>query len=141
MLSFGWQIALALELLVILVAFKLWFKAAKMEVGPKKLAKVVAIVVIVLALLLAVCTVTKAALSYGEYRACKAKGMTCGPGMMGPGMGMMGHGPGGGMPCCPGMTGGPGKGMMGGPGMGMMGGTPPCMAGTAAKTAEKPAGQ
>jgi len=141
MLSFGWQIALALELLVILVAFKLWFKAAKMEVGPKKLAKVVAIVVIVLALLLAVCTVTKAALSYGEYRACKAKGMTCGPGMMGPGMGMMGQGPGG-MPCCPGMMGGPGKGMMGGPGTGMMGGPGMgMMAGTAAKTAEKPAGK
>jgi hypothetical protein len=112
---YGWDIALALELLVLLFGFMIWFKAARAEGGPKKLAKVVAIVVIILAVLLAACTVTRAFMYAGAGKA----------GPYGPGykcFKMMHHGgfEKGKCPCCGAVH---GKGH--GPGMGMMG-TPPC---------------
>lgn len=112
---FGWDIALALELLVVVFGFVLWFMAAKAEGGPKKLARVVAIVIIILAVLLAVCTVTRAFMYAGAGK----------PGPYGPGyksFKMMHHGgfEKGRCPCCGAVY---GKGH--GPGMGMMG-TPPC---------------
>ncbi len=110
---FNWQVAFALELLVILFGFWLWFVTARAEAGPKKLAKIVAIVIIILAVLLGICTLTKAVLFASGCGTGGAGGMPCrhmGPG----GMAMPPHGPGmGGM----GMMGGPGSG-----GMGMMGG-------------------
>ncbi|MEE8640199.1 MAG: hypothetical protein V3T41_07295, partial [bacterium] len=72
---YDWQIALGLELLVVVFGFVLWFMAAKAEGGPRKLAKVVAIVVIILAVLLAACTVTRAFMY-----ACGEKPGPCGPG-------------------------------------------------------------
>jgi hypothetical protein len=65
---YGWDIALALELLAVLLGFMLWFKAARAEGGPKKLAKVVAIIIIILAVLLAVCTVTRAFMYAGAAK-------------------------------------------------------------------------
>ena len=65
---YGWDIALALELLAVIFGFLLWFKAAQAETGPRKLAKVVAIVVI-FAVLLAVCTVTPAFMYAGSVQA------------------------------------------------------------------------
>ena len=112
---FDWQIALGLELLAVVFGFVLWFMAAKAEAGPRKLAKVVAIVVIILAVLLAACTVTRAfTYAYGEK-----------PGPYGPGYKCfkMMHGGGfeeGECPSC-GMAHGKGH----GPGMEMMG-MPPC---------------
>lgn len=110
---FDWQIALGLELLAVIFGFILWFKAAKAEVGPRRLAKVVAIVVIILAVLLAACTVTRAFMyAYGER-----------PGPYGPGYKyfkmMHGDFEEGKCPTC-GMVHGKGY----GPGMEMMG-TPP----------------
>jgi hypothetical protein len=66
---FDWQIALGLELLAVLFAFFLWFKAAKAEAGPRKLAKVVAVVIIIFATLLVPCTLAKAIINYSEYKA------------------------------------------------------------------------
>lgn len=108
---FGWDIALGLELLVVLFGFILWFKAARAEGGPKKLAKVVAIVVIIFAVLLAVCTVTRAFMYAGAGK----------PGPYGPGykcFKMMHRGgfEEGKCPCC-----GAAFGKGHGPGMGMMG--------------------
>ncbi len=110
---FGWDIALALELLVLLFGFIIWFKAAKAEGGPKKLAKVVAIVVVIFVVLLAVCTITRAFLYAGAGKA----------GPYGPGYKchmMMGHGglEKGKCPCCGAAY---GKGHGPGMGMGMMG--------------------
>jgi hypothetical protein len=109
---YGWDVALALELLVVLFGFMIWFMAARAESGPKKLAKVVAIIIIILAVLLAICTVTRAFLYAGSGKAAMMGGW--GYGMMhgghmapgevwrcpqcgaefrkghGPGMGMMG---------------------------------------------------
>lgn len=112
---YGWDIALALELLALLFGFILWFKAARAEGGPKKLAKVVAIVVIILAVLLAACTVTRAFMYAGA-----GKAGPCGPGYKC--VKMMSHGgfEEGKCPCCGGAY---GKGH--GPGMGKMG-MPPC---------------
>ncbi|UCE28180.1 MAG: hypothetical protein JSW52_05385 [Candidatus Coatesbacteria bacterium] len=112
---YGWDIALGLELLAVVFGFILWFKAARAEGGPRKLAKVVAIVVIILAVLLAACTVTRAFMyacgekpgPYGtgykcfkmmhggfEEGKCPSCGMVHGK-SHGPGMEMMG------MPPCP----------------------------------------
>lgn len=107
----GWDVALALELLAVLFGFMIWFKAARAEGGPKKLAKVVAIIIIILAVLLAICTVTRAFLYAGSGKAAMMGGW---------GYGMM-HG-GYGMGKCPNCghvwKGGYGPGMMGkGPGM------------------------
>ena len=116
---YGWDIALALELLALLFGFILWFKAARAEGGPKKLAKIVAIVVIILAVLLAACTITRAFMYAGAGKA----------GPYGPGykcIKMM-HGAareGGKCPCC-GEEWGPGHGPgMMGKGPAMMGGKP-----------------
>lgn len=65
---FGWDIALGLELLVVVFGFILWFKAAEAEAGPRKLARIVAIVVIIFAVLLAVCTVTRAFMYAGKWK-------------------------------------------------------------------------
>jgi hypothetical protein len=65
---FGWQIALGLELLVILVGFLVFLKADE-ETRPRTFVKIVAIVAIIFTALLAACTVTKAvlyALGYGD---------------------------------------------------------------------------
>jgi hypothetical protein len=113
---YDWQIALGLELLAVVFGFILWFMAAKAEAGPRKLAKVVAIVVIILAVLLAACTVTRAFIY-----ACDGKPGPCGPGYkcsM-----MMMHGGGFEEGKCPSCGAVHGKGH--GPGMGMMG-MPPC---------------
>ena len=59
---FEWQVALGLELLVILVGFLVFLKAADDESRPRTFVKIVAIIVIIFAALLAVCTVTKAVL-------------------------------------------------------------------------------
>jgi hypothetical protein len=116
---YGWDIALALELVALLLGFFLWFKASRAEGGPKKLAKVVAIVVVILAILLAACTITRAFMNAGAAKA----------GVYGPGhkcFKMM-HGGGvaeGKCPCC-GKEWGPGHGPgMMGMGPGMMGGKP-----------------
>ncbi|HUV85882.1 MAG TPA: hypothetical protein VMX79_02085 [bacterium] len=119
----GWDIALALELLALLFGFILWFKAARAEGGPKKLAKVVSIVVIILAVLLAACTVTRAFMYAGAGKA----------GPYGPGHKccmMMQHGgfEEGKCPCCGAAYGkGHGPGMGKGRGLGPgMGGKFPC---------------
>ena len=112
---YDWQLALGLELLAVVFGFMLWFMAAKAEGGPKKLAKVVAIVVIILAVLLAACTVTRAFMYAGE-----GKAGPCGPGYKCIKMMHRGGFEEGECPCCGGAH---GKGH--GPGMGMMG-TPPC---------------
>jgi len=65
---YGWLIALALYLLVVLGAFALWFRAARADAGPRRLAKVVAVVLLVLAVLLAACTIAKALQGYGAAR-------------------------------------------------------------------------
>ena len=118
---YGWDIALALELLAVLLGFFLWFKAARAEGGPKKLAKAVAVVVIILAVLLAACTVTRAFMNAGA-----AKTGPYGPGYKCSKMMHGGGGDEGKCPCCggdwkghgPGMKGeGYGKGMGHGPGM------------------------
>jgi hypothetical protein len=112
---FDWQIALGLELLVIVLGFFLWFKAAKAEAGPRKLAKVVAVVIIIFATLLVACTLAKALIKYSEYKAAKAYGPCAGEwagegpcprgGALhgkGPGMGKgrgLGPGKGGEFPC------------------------------------------
>jgi uncharacterized membrane protein YgcG len=75
---FDWQIALALELLAIILGFFLWFKAAKAEAGPRKLAKIVAVLIIILATLLIGCTLAKAIISYSEYKAAEAYGPCAG---------------------------------------------------------------
>jgi hypothetical protein len=107
---YGWDIALGLELLAVLLGFMLWFKSARAEGGPKKLAKVVAIVIIIFAVLLAVCTVTRAFLYAGSGKAAMMGGWGYGMmhgGHMGPGVVWRcprcgaefrkGHGPGMGM--------------------------------------------
>lgn len=117
---FDWQIALGLELLAILLGFFLWFKAAQAEAGPRKLAKIVAVVIIIFATLLVACTLAKAIIKYGDYKAAKAYGpwagegpCPCGEGFHGKGFGPgMGKGPG------MGMGHGTGKGRGLGPGMG-----------------------
>ena len=58
---FEWQVALGLELLVILVGFLVFLKADD-ESRPRTFVKIVAIVVILFSTLLAACTVTKAVL-------------------------------------------------------------------------------
>jgi hypothetical protein len=109
----GWDVALALELLAVILGFMLWFKAARAEGGPKKLAKVVAIIIIILSVLLAVCTVTRAFLYAGSEKAAMmggwGYGMTHGGHMAGAGEGWQ----------CPRCGAKFGKGY--GPGMGMMG--------------------
>lgn len=113
---YGWDIALALELLVLLFGFMIWFKAARAEGGPKKLAKVVAIVVVILAVLLMICTVTRAFMYAGEGKGGFAgKGHGCYMMMK---MHKMGESEEGMCPCCgkafgPGHRLGMGKGMMG----------------------------
>ena len=72
---FDWQIALGLELLVILVGFVLFLKADN-ESKPRTFAKIVAIVVIIFAALLAACTVAKAALYAWRGEDDEAKGST-----------------------------------------------------------------
>jgi len=74
---FGWQIAFALELLVLLLGFGLWFKAAKAEAGPKKLGRIAAIVVIILAVLLAACTLSKAFLAYKDIKDARVGAVDC----------------------------------------------------------------
>jgi len=112
----GWDVALALELLVLLFAFMIWFKAARAEGGPKKLAKVVAIVVVILAVLLMICTVTRAFMYAGEGKgAFGGKGHGCYKMIK---MHKMGEWEEGMCPCCgeafgPGHHPGMGKGMMG----------------------------
>ncbi|NIT35935.1 MAG: hypothetical protein GTN49_05460 [candidate division Zixibacteria bacterium] len=112
---FGWDIALGLEILVVAFGFILWFKAARAEAGPRKLAKVVAIVVIIFAVLLAVCTVTRAFMYAGEWKGGFAgKGHCCYMMMK---MHKMGEWEEGMCPCCgkafgPGHRPGMGKGMM-----------------------------
>ena len=131
---FGWDVALGLELLAVIFGFILWFKAVRAETGPRKLAKIVAIVVIILAVLLAVCTVTRAFMYAGAGK----------PGPYGPGykcFNMM-HGAAyeeGKCPCCGGAwKPGHGPGMMG-KGAGMMGGKPrPRLEEPTAASAEKP---
>jgi hypothetical protein len=59
---FAWQIALGVELLVVLVALLVFLKAANAEAGPRTFVKLVAVIVAVLATLLAACTLTKAVL-------------------------------------------------------------------------------
>ena len=59
---FEWQVALGLELLVILVGFFVFLKADD-ESRPRTFVKVIAIIVIVFTVLLAACTVTKAVLN------------------------------------------------------------------------------
>lgn len=59
---FAWQIALGVELLVILAALSVFLKAANAEAGPRTFVKLVAVIVAVLATLLAGCTLTKAVL-------------------------------------------------------------------------------
>jgi len=101
MSTFHWQIAFALELVVVVLAFGLWFKAARAEGGPKGLARIVAIVIIVLSALLMVCTLTKAITYASGSGGAGAMGPPCehrcwsqhkagaGPGIgMGTGMGM-----------------------------------------------------
>lgn len=58
---FEWQVALGLELLVILAGFLVFLKADD-ESRPRTFVKIVAIVVIIFTTLLAACTVTKAVL-------------------------------------------------------------------------------
>jgi hypothetical protein len=128
----GWDTALALELLAVIFGFFLWFKAARAEGGPKKLAKVVAIVIIILAVLLAVCTVTRAFLYAGSGKAATMGGW---------GYGMM-HGGGYGEYKCPNCghvwKGSYGSGMKG-MGPGMMGGKPcPRLEETPPASAEEP---
>lgn len=113
---FDWQIALGLELLAVVFGFVLWFMAAKAEAGPRKLAKIVAIVVIILAVLLAACTVTRAFMY-----ACGGKPGPCGPGYKCSKMMMHGGFEKGVCPSC-GMAHGKGH----GPGMEMMKGEFPC---------------
>lgn len=60
---------MGLELLAVLFGFFLWFKAAKAEAGPRKLAKVAAVVIIIFATLLVACTLAKAIINYSEYKA------------------------------------------------------------------------
>lgn len=60
---------MGLELLAVLLGFFLWFKAVKAEAGPRKLAKVVAVVIIIFATLLVACTLAKALINYSEYKA------------------------------------------------------------------------
>lgn len=76
-MSFDWQIAFALELLVIIFGFGLWFKAARAETGPKKLGRIAAIVLIILAVLLSACTLSKAFLAYKEAKDAQAKAAEC----------------------------------------------------------------
>ncbi len=59
---FLWQIAFALEMLVILVGFWVLLKAANVAAGPKLFAQIVAVIVIIISFLLAGCTLTKAIL-------------------------------------------------------------------------------
>lgn len=116
---FDWQIALGVELLAVVFGFILWFMAAKAEAGPRKLAKVVAIVVIILAVLLAACTVTRAfTYAYGEKPGPYGTGYKCFKMMHGGGFEE------GECPSC-GMAHGKGHGKGHGPGMEMMG-MPPC---------------
>jgi hypothetical protein len=112
---YDWQIALGLELLAVVFGFILWFMAAKAEAGPRKLAKVVAIVIIIFATLLVACTVTRAFMY-----ACAGEPGPCGPGYK---CSMMMHGGGFEEGKCPSCGAVHGKGH--GPGMGMMG-MPPC---------------
>jgi hypothetical protein len=141
-----WQIAFGIELLAVVLGFFLWFKAARAEAGPKKLGKIVAIIIIILAVLMMACTLAKAIIYGGQG------GMWGGHGpcyMSGPGEG---YGPGGWRcPKCGTVMGGPGMmgpgyyGMTGkgkGMGPGMTGKlTCPGMVGTAAGTAEKTEGK
>ncbi len=71
---FEWQVALGLELLVILVGFLVFLKAADDESRPRTFVKIVAIIVIIFAALLAVCTVTKAVLYALEDESASGKG-------------------------------------------------------------------
>jgi hypothetical protein len=112
---YGWDIALALELVAMLLGFFLWFKAARAEGGPKKLARVVAIVVVILAILLMACTITRAFMNAGA-----GKAGPCGPGYKCIKMMHRGDFEEGKCPCC-----GEAHGKGHGPGMGMMG-MPPC---------------
>ena len=73
---FEWQVALGLELLVILVGFLVFLKAADDESRPRTFVKIVAIIVIIFAVLLAVCTVTKAVLYALEDEDASGKGST-----------------------------------------------------------------
>jgi hypothetical protein len=127
---FGWDVALGLELLAVIFGFILWFKAVRAETGPRKLAKIVAIIVIIFAVLLAVCTVTRAFMYAGGGKAGWGHGY------------QMMHGAAykeGKCPCCGGeWKAGHGPGMMG-MGAGMMGGKPcPRLEEATAASAEKP---
>ena len=73
---FEWQVALGLELLVILVGFLVFLKAADDESRPRTFVKIVAIIVIIFAALLAVCTVTKAVLYALQDDAAEAEAPT-----------------------------------------------------------------
>jgi hypothetical protein len=57
---FDWQLVFILELFVVLCGFGIILWAANAAAGPRTFARVVAIIVIVLATLLAICTLTKA---------------------------------------------------------------------------------
>ncbi len=98
---FDWQIALGLELLAVVFGFILWFMAAKAEAGPRKLAKVVAVVIIIFATLLVACTLAKAIINYSEYKAAPAygpcAGMAAGSGPCPPCGAAYGEGPGAGI--------------------------------------------
>jgi hypothetical protein len=59
---FAWQVALGVELLVILVAFFVFLKASNAEAGPRTFVKVVAVVAVVGAMVLAGWTLTNAVL-------------------------------------------------------------------------------
>ena len=58
----AWQIALGVELLVVLVAFFVFLKASSAEAGPRTFVKIVAVVAVVGAVAMAGWTVTNAVL-------------------------------------------------------------------------------
>jgi hypothetical protein len=71
---FAWQVALGVELLVILVAFFVFLKASNAEAGPRTFVKIMAVAVVIGAVAMAGWTVTNAVLN--ALDAEKADGTT-----------------------------------------------------------------
>lgn len=71
---FAWQVALGVELLVVLVAFFVFLKASNAEAGPRTFVKIVAVAVVIGAVAMAGWTVTNAVLN--ALDAEKADGTT-----------------------------------------------------------------
>lgn len=71
---FAWQVALGVELLVILVAFFVFLKASNAAAGPRTFVKIVAVAVVIGAVAMAGWTVTNAVLN--ALDAEKADGTT-----------------------------------------------------------------